>query len=101
MTAQESEETVTSHHSVPTIDIAQHKPQFIASDARIFLTDFAYILQQKILALDFRSNVSLGLLPSLTGMAKQTAREGDLKATPLHQFRHCLAPDFFRMGMLK
>ena len=31
----------------------------------------------------------------------ETAREGDTMAAFLHQFRHCLAPDFFLIGMLK
>lgn len=73
MTAQESEETVPTHHLVPAVDVTQHEPQLVASDARILLTDFAYILQQEPFTFDFRCDVSPGLEPGLTGMAKQTA----------------------------
>ena len=101
VTTQQPVEAVASQHPLPAMDAAQHKPQLVASDTRVFPADFEHIIQQKPLTLDLRSNVGLGLVPGLTGMAKQTAREGDLKAAPLNQFRHCLAPDFFLIGMLK
>ena len=99
--AKQGEEAVSSHHLVSTINITKHQPKLVTADARILFTDFTHVGQQTGVTFHFCGNVGLGLVLSLTATAKQTAREGDAMAAILHQFRHCLAPDFFLIGMLK
>ena len=101
MAAHQREETVTTHHLFPPVDVTQHQPQLVAADTGIFIADFTNVGEQMGVTLRFCANVSLGLVPGLTTTAKQTARECDFKIATLYQFRHCLAPDFFRIGMLK
>ena len=75
--------------------------ELITANPGGFLADFLYVFNDYTLPFQFRHDVGFRLVESLTTTAKQTAGKRDLQAAPADQFRYYLAPDFFRMGMLK
>jgi hypothetical protein len=73
VTTEQGIETVSSYHIVPTVNVTEHQPQFVASDTGILIADLTNIIQQTFLTFYYRLDVSLGLVPGLTATAKQTA----------------------------
>ena len=101
MTTQKHVETVTAGHKPGTEQGTKHDPKLITANPGVFLADFLYVFNDYTLPFQFRHDVGFRLVESLTATAKQTAGKRDLQAAPADQFRYYLAPDFFRMGMLK
>ena len=101
MTTQKHIETVTTGHKPGTEQGTKHDPKLITANPGVFLADFLYVFNDYTLPFQFRHDVGFRLVESLTTTAKQTAGKRDLQAAPADQFRYYLAPDFFRMGMLK
>lgn len=101
MTTQKHVETVTAGHKPGTEQGTKHDPKLITANPGVFLADFPYVSYDYTLPFQFRHDVGFRLVESLTTTAKQTAGKRDLQAAPADQFLDYLAPDFFRMGMLK
>ena len=101
MTMQERVETVTSGHETGTEQGTKHDPKLVTADAGVFPADFPHVLYDYTLTFQLGCNVGFRLVESLTATAKQTAGKRDFQAAPADQLRYCLAPDFFRMGILK
>ena len=98
---QKPVEAVAALHRIGTEKGTKHDPQFVAPDTGIFRADLTHVLHYEAFTLHFFFKIGFQLVESLAAMAKQTAGDRDFQATIPDQFLDYLAPDFFRMGMLK
>ena len=94
-------EAVTTGHKTGAEKDNKHHPQLVAADAGILAAYLTHAVQYETLILQASLDVSLGLVIGLTTMAKQTAGKRNFEVAMPDQFRYCLAPDFFLMGMSK
>ena len=101
VTPQQHVEAVAPGHETGAEQGAEHYPKLVTADAGVFMTDFLHVGDDDTLASRFFHDVGFQLVESLAAMAKQTAGLRDLQAANPDQLRYCLAPGFFRMGMLK
>ena len=96
---QKGKELVSAGNPVLPEHAFGHQPKLVASDTRILATDFRNNIYDAVYPTHPFTFVTLLLIISLTGMAKQTASGLYREVFALAEAFYCLAPDFFRIWM--
>jgi hypothetical protein len=96
---KKSKELVSSRNPILTEHAFGHQPKLVTSDTRILATDFRNDIYDAVDPTHPFLFITLLLIISLTGMAKQTASGLYREVIALTEAFYCLAPDFFRIWM--
>ena len=96
---EKGKELVSSWDPVLPEHTFGHQPKLVTSDTRILATDFRNNIYDAVDPAHPFTFVTLLLIISLTGMAKQTASGINREVIALTEAFYCLAPDFFRIWM--
>ena len=96
---KKSKELISSRNPILTEHAFGHQPKLVTSDTWVLATDFRNNIYDAVDPTHPFLFITLLLIISLTGMAKQTASGLYREVIALAEAFYCLAPDFFRIWM--
>ena len=94
---EKSKKLVSARNPILTEHAFGHQPKLVTSDTWVLATDFRNNIYDAVDPAHPFTFVTLLLIISLTGMAKQTASGINREVITLSEAFYCLAPDFFRI----
>ena len=96
---EKGKKLVSARNPILTEHAFGHQPKLVTSDTWILATDFRNNIYDAVDPTHPFLFITLLLIISLTGMAKQTASGLNSEVIALTEAFYCLAPDFFRIWM--
>ena len=96
---EKSKKLVSARNPILTEHAFGHQPKLVTSDTWVLATDFRNNIYDAVDPTHPFLFITLLLIISLTGMAKQTASGLNSEVIALTEAFYCLAPDFFRIWM--
>ena len=96
---EKSKKLVSARNPILTEHAFGHQPKLVTSDTWVLATDFRNNIYDAVDPTHPFLFITLLLIISLTGMAKQTASGLYREVFALAEAFYCLAPDFFRIWM--